>query len=98
MEAELCANDTPEDAKADEVCANLASKSVSPARLCAIVGRTMAIVKPRLMLGHELVVARQALNMSQREFGPALGASHRTASPWDAGKSRPTEASPGGRP
>jgi hypothetical protein len=29
--------------------------------------------------------------MSQREFGPALGASHRTASRWDAGKSSPAE-------
>jgi transcriptional regulator with XRE-family HTH domain len=57
-----------------------------------MVGRTMAVVKPRLTFGHMLVVARQALQMSQREFGPALGASHRTASRWDAGNAQPTES------
>jgi DNA-binding XRE family transcriptional regulator len=35
--------------------------------------------------------ARQALGMSQREFGHALGASHRTASRWDAGHAQPYE-------
>jgi transcriptional regulator with XRE-family HTH domain len=37
-----------------------------------------------------LVDARRKLGMSQREFGPALGSSHRTASRWDAGHSRPS--------
>jgi transcriptional regulator with XRE-family HTH domain len=39
----------------------------------------------RLILGE----ARNALHMSQREFGYAVGASHRTASRWDGGKASP---------
>jgi len=47
--------------------------------------------KPQLPLGHLLAVARNALRMPQREFGPALGVSHRTASRWDTGRSAPSE-------
>jgi transcriptional regulator with XRE-family HTH domain len=39
----------------------------------------------RLILGE----ARRALGMSQREFGYAVGSSHRTAARWDAGRSTP---------
>jgi len=35
--------------------------------------------------------ARRTLGMSQREFGEAVGASHRSASRWDAGKATPGE-------
>jgi DNA-binding transcriptional regulator YiaG len=45
--------------------------------------------KPQLSLGHMLSLARNRLRMSQREFGPALNASHRTASRWDTGRSTP---------
>jgi transcriptional regulator with XRE-family HTH domain len=34
--------------------------------------------------------ARRALRMSQREFGAAIGSSHRTAARWDAGRATPT--------
>jgi transcriptional regulator with XRE-family HTH domain len=37
-----------------------------------------------------LVEARRALSMSQREFGYAVGSSHRTAARWDAGRSVPS--------
>jgi hypothetical protein len=37
-----------------------------------------------------LAASRLALSMSQRQFGPALGSSHRTATRWDAGLSRPS--------
>jgi transcriptional regulator with XRE-family HTH domain len=47
--------------------------------------------KSQLPLGHLLAVARNALRMTQREFGPALGVSHRTASRWDTGRSAPSE-------
>src|SRR5208282_4601715 len=40
-------------------------------------------------LGHFLSDARMALRMSQREFGGALGASHRTATRWDGGRATP---------
>jgi len=40
--------------------------------------------------GELLTRARHALGMSQKEFGPALGASHRTASRWDSGRSSPS--------
>jgi transcriptional regulator with XRE-family HTH domain len=39
-----------------------------------------------------LVDCRFALHMSQREFGEALGASHRSASRWDAGRATPGAA------
>jgi DNA-binding transcriptional regulator YiaG len=45
--------------------------------------------RAKLPLRHLLALARGRLNMSQREFGPALGASHRTASRWDTGASTP---------
>jgi hypothetical protein len=48
--------------------------------------------KPQLSKGHMLILARQALGMSQRQFGPALGVSHRTASRWDSGGSSPSDA------
>ena len=47
--------------------------------------------KPQLPLRHLLSVARNRLGMSQRQFGPALGVSHRTASRWDTGRSSPFE-------
>lgn len=36
-----------------------------------------------------LIHARQALGMTQKQFGMALGASHRTASRWEGGQSYP---------
>jgi transcriptional regulator with XRE-family HTH domain len=39
-----------------------------------------------------LVLARQALGMTQEQFGLALGVSHRTASRWEAGQSTPVPA------
>jgi transcriptional regulator with XRE-family HTH domain len=36
-----------------------------------------------------VVLAREKLGMTQKEFGEALNASHRTASRWDAGQSSP---------
>ena len=52
----------------------------------------MAVIKPTMPLSTVLGYARQALHMSQREFGPALGVSHRTASRWDTGGSTPGES------
>jgi DNA-binding XRE family transcriptional regulator len=49
----------------------------------------MAVIKPQRSLGHLLSDARNKLSMSQRTFGPALGASHRTATRWDAGHAYP---------
>jgi DNA-binding transcriptional regulator YiaG len=37
----------------------------------------------------ELANARRALGMSQKRFGYAIGASHRTAARWDAGQATP---------
>jgi transcriptional regulator with XRE-family HTH domain len=51
----------------------------------------MAIVKPQGTIAQLLSEGRRALGMSQREFGPALGASHRTATRWDEGTSIPYE-------
>jgi transcriptional regulator with XRE-family HTH domain len=51
----------------------------------------MAIVRPQRSIRHLLTDARQKLGMSQREFGPALGSSHRTATRWDSGASVPFE-------
>jgi transcriptional regulator with XRE-family HTH domain len=45
--------------------------------------------KPQLPLQHVLSLARARLGMSQREFGPALLLSHRTASRWDTGRAVP---------
>lgn len=43
-------------------------------------------VRPvRVVLGE----ARDALSMTQREFGDAVGSSHRTAVRWDAGRATP---------
>ena len=36
-----------------------------------------------------LTDARRALGMSQKQFGYAIGASHRTAARWDAGQATP---------
>jgi transcriptional regulator with XRE-family HTH domain len=41
-------------------------------------------------LGDLFVRARATLRMTQRQFGEALGASHRTAQRWDAGRTRPS--------
>jgi transcriptional regulator with XRE-family HTH domain len=72
-----------------ETCACLATLPLPLARLCATIA---AIVAPptKLPLGHLLTAARNRLGMSQRQFGPALHASHRTASRWDTGRSRPS--------
>jgi hypothetical protein len=51
----------------------------------------MAIIKPQRTIRHLLTDARRTLGMSQREFGPALGSSHRTATRWDSGASVPFE-------
>jgi transcriptional regulator with XRE-family HTH domain len=48
-------------------------------------------MKPRISSAQLLVEGRRALGMSQRQFGPALGWSHRTATRWDAGYSPPSE-------
>ena len=40
-------------------------------------------------IGDLLIRGRHTLGMSQRQFGEALGASHRTAERWDAGRARP---------
>jgi transcriptional regulator with XRE-family HTH domain len=49
----------------------------------------MPLVTPKRPIGHVLTEARQKLGMSQAQFGPALGSSHRTATRWDAGQSLP---------
>jgi transcriptional regulator with XRE-family HTH domain len=45
--------------------------------------------QPQLPLRQLLSLARSRLGMSQREFGPALYASHRSASRWETGRSAP---------
>jgi transcriptional regulator with XRE-family HTH domain len=42
---------------------------------------------------HLLLDARNALGMSQAEFGPALGWSHRTAVRWERGRAVPLDTS-----
>ena len=44
-------------------------------------------------MGHLLALAQNRLGMSQRQFGPALDASHRTASRWATGRSSPSDYS-----
>jgi transcriptional regulator with XRE-family HTH domain len=51
----------------------------------------MATIKPHRDIAYLLSDARQKLHMVQRQFGPALGASHRTATRWDSGESRLAE-------
>src|SRR5262249_53536689 len=46
-------------------------------------------MKTARSLGVVLLEAQRALGMSQKEFGYASGASHRTAARWAAGHSRP---------
>ncbi|HEY2509906.1 MAG TPA: helix-turn-helix domain-containing protein [Polyangiaceae bacterium] len=41
-------------------------------------------------IGDLVVRARQTLGMTQRQFGEALGSSHRTAQRWDAGRASPS--------
>jgi transcriptional regulator with XRE-family HTH domain len=48
--------------------------------------------RPHRPLIELLVRARQALEMTQKEFGLALDASHRTASRWEADRSTPDAA------
>jgi transcriptional regulator with XRE-family HTH domain len=48
--------------------------------------------QPQLSLRQMLSLARSRLGMSQREFGPALFASHRSASRWETGHSAPDSA------
>jgi DNA-binding XRE family transcriptional regulator len=50
------------------------------------IERTMPAVRTMHYL---LLEARRALQMSQRQFGYTVGASHRTAVRWDAGKASP---------
>lgn len=57
----------------------------------ATLAAAMAVLKPQRTRGRLLTDARRRLAMSQREFGPALGASHRTATRWDSGYARPAE-------
>jgi transcriptional regulator with XRE-family HTH domain len=52
----------------------------------------MPLIKPKVPLANLLSDARHKLGMSQNEFGLALGSSHRSATRWDAGQSRPSEA------
>jgi hypothetical protein len=47
-------------------------------------------IRPTKPIRLLLVEARQALGMTQREFGYALEASHRSATRWDAGRSTPS--------
>lgn len=59
---------------------------------CASLVDTMAI-RPRMTMGSFIAYARSTLALSQRQFGEALHASHRTATRWDAGHSQPSEVS-----
>jgi transcriptional regulator with XRE-family HTH domain len=43
-----------------------------------------------MSLRHVLAKARLTLGMSQSEFGPALGWSHRTAARWEGGRAVPS--------
>jgi transcriptional regulator with XRE-family HTH domain len=72
-----------------KACANGGSCPLPGARRCANVGAIMA-PPTTISVSHLLVVAMGRLGMSQREFGPALGASHRTASRWATGRSHPS--------
>jgi transcriptional regulator with XRE-family HTH domain len=74
------------------LCAVYWRNTLPGAILSARILEDMAI-KPKMPLGHLLSNARRLLGMSQAQFGPALGASHRTAVRWDAGKSYPGEGS-----
>src|SRR5271154_2488734 len=56
---------------------------------CANIADGMA-KRPQRPMRLILVEARRALRMSQREFGYAVGSSHRTAARWDAGRASPT--------
>lgn len=51
LEADIRASHVGYDANAGEVYANLAPNTLSPAQLCAIVGRSIAIVNPRGAFG-----------------------------------------------
>src|SRR5271155_914644 len=58
--------------------------------ICAIIGKReikRAMRRVNLILGE----ARRALSLTQKEFGRAVGASHRTAVRWDARQSSPAE-------
>src|SRR5580698_6103264 len=58
-------------------------------RVCQHTGPRMA-KRTQRPISLILVEARRALSMSQREFGYAVGSSHRTAARWDAGRSVPS--------
>jgi DNA-binding transcriptional regulator YiaG len=60
------------------------------ADMCANMAYAVAI-RPTMTVRLLLTHARHALGMSQREFGYALGSSHRTATRWDAGQSSPAD-------
>ncbi|MGA2448776.1 MAG: helix-turn-helix domain-containing protein [Polyangiaceae bacterium] len=83
------ANPDEISANQDGVDAFLAQSDLLRALTCARLPQPMPIAKPRSTLPQLLTDARRQLRMSQREFGPALGASHRTANRWDAGKASP---------
>jgi hypothetical protein len=71
-------------------CANLAIQRLRQGGPSCESELIMPIVTPKGSLGALLAASRRALTMSQREFGPALGSSHRTATRWDAGLSHPS--------
>src|SRR5579859_7114131 len=48
-------------------------------------------IRPTQSVHALLGAARSALGMTQKEFGEALGVSHRTATRWDAGKAEPAD-------
>jgi hypothetical protein len=59
-------------------------------RRCATIASTMARKRPSN--AYEFLAAgREALGMSQRDFGLALDASHRTATRWDARSAVPDD-------
>lgn len=75
--------------------ANIAHKSAIDAPfglLFAVSFANVAEMKRQRRPIHAIVAeARSALSMSQREFGEAVGSSHRSAVRWDAGQASPGE-------
>jgi hypothetical protein len=69
-----------------------AAQGLRPAARCARLARAMATL-PKRDIRLLLNDARRVLCMGQRQFGEALGASHRTATRWDAGHSKPDDHS-----
>jgi hypothetical protein len=83
-----CALHAHSDASVDARCARSTRKRLRGGLRCARLARRMARADRRsvsVVLGE----ARRALGMTQRAFGYAVGASHRSAVRWDAGQSVP---------